>query len=116
MRQHVPLRFASPDGGQQRLKHDVGRLPGLYGPADDAAGEEVDHDRQIGEAFVGADIGDVGHPGFVRHLHVKPAIERLVDRQGWLASILAEAPISGNRTPRRDACVLLLNLPQFPLF
>ena len=42
MHQHTVLRLASPDSGQQRLKHDVGRLPCLHGPADDAAGDEVD--------------------------------------------------------------------------
>ena len=36
-------------------------------------------DRQIGEAFVSMDIVDVGHPGLVRRLRVKSAIERVVD-------------------------------------
>ena len=45
MHEHTALRLASPDGSQQRLKHDVCRLPGLHGPSNDAAGEEVDYDR-----------------------------------------------------------------------
>lgn len=43
--------------------HNVGRLTALQGPADDAAGAEVDHAGQIGEAFWRPDIGDVCHPG-----------------------------------------------------
>lgn len=48
---------------------------------------EVDHDRQIGEAFHGADVGDVCHPGMVWRSHVELAIQRVVDRQGRLAAI-----------------------------
>jgi hypothetical protein len=89
-------------GGRARSKFfwGHGRLLGLHGPADDEAGDEVDHDRQIGAALVGADVGDVGHPVLGMCLRVKPAIERVVDRQGWLTSILAGASVAA---PRPDA-------------
>jgi hypothetical protein len=35
-------------------------------PADDPAGEAVQHDRQVQPAFIGALLGEVGHPRPVR--------------------------------------------------
>ena len=58
-------------------------LPGsrrLHGreEADDAAGVEIDHDGQIGEALVDPDASDVGDPDLVRHFHVELAVQRVV--------------------------------------
>lgn len=99
MHQHTPLRLPPPDGRQQRLKDDIRGLPCLHRPPDDAAGEEIEHDRQIGEAFVGADVGDVCHPGLVRRLHVEPAIERVVDRQRGLAAVMARSALVADLRP-----------------
>jgi hypothetical protein len=41
-------------------------LTALHRPADDTAGVEVDHDRQIGKAFQRPDVGDVGDPDAIR--------------------------------------------------
>lgn len=47
--------------------------------ADNAVREEIEHDSEIGKALMGADIGNVGHPRFVRGLHIELAIQRIVD-------------------------------------
>lgn len=99
MHQHAALRFAPPDGGEQSLQDDIGRLPGLHRPSDDAALEKVKHDRQVGEALVGADVGDVGHPGLVWRLGIEPAIERVVDGKGRLAAILAGTTLVADLRP-----------------
>lgn len=75
--------------GLQRLQHHIGGLPALHRPAHNAAGVKVDHDRQIGEAYQGADIGDVCHPGPVGRRYIELAIQRVVDHQGRLAAIAA---------------------------
>ena len=56
---HPVLRFAPPYGHEQRLQHHIGGLPALHRPTFHAAGIEIDHDGQVGEAFQGADLGDV---------------------------------------------------------
>jgi len=78
-------RLASPYRHVQHLQHHIGSLPA----ADHAAGIQVDHDSQIGEAFQGANVGDVCHPGPVWRSHVELAVQRVVDRQGRLAAIAA---------------------------
>jgi hypothetical protein len=65
----------------------------------DATREEVEHDRQISEALVGANVGDVGHPGLVRRLHVEPAVERVVDGERRLASIRAGTALVADLRP-----------------
>ena len=82
-------RLASPYRHVQRLQHHIGSLPALHRPTDHAAGIQVDHDSQIGEAFQGANVGDVCHPGPVWRSHVELAVQRVVDRQGRLAAIAA---------------------------
>ncbi len=41
------LRLPSPYRHEQRLQHDIGDLPALQGPANDTAGEQVDHHGQV---------------------------------------------------------------------
>lgn len=73
----------------QRLQHHIGGLPALHRPAHHAVRVEIDHNRQIGKAFQGADAGNVCHPGPVGRSHVELAIQCAVDRQGRLATITA---------------------------
>ena len=89
MDEHPVLRFPAPHRHQQCLQNNVGRLAALHRPADDTTGVEVDHDRQIGEAFLGPDVGDVRHPDPVRCCHVELPIQRVVDDHGRLAAITA---------------------------
>jgi len=39
--------------------------------ADDTAGVEIDDDGEVGETFLSPDVGDVGDPGPVWHVHVE---------------------------------------------
>ena len=73
------FRLPAPHGHEQCLQDDIRRLATLHRPADDAAEVEIDHHSQIGKAFPYSDIGDVGHPGPVRCLHVELPIQRVVD-------------------------------------
>jgi len=79
MDEHPVLRLPAPHRHQQCLQNNVRRLAALHRPADDTTGVEVDHDRQIGEAFLGPDVGDVRHPDPVRCCHVELPIQRVVD-------------------------------------
>ncbi len=73
--------FRCQNGSQQGLQNHVGCLAALHRPAHDPAREEIEDDREVSEALVGADIGDVGHPCPVRCLHIELAIQRVVDSQ-----------------------------------
>lgn len=89
--QHPVLRLAPPYRHVQRMQHHIGGLAALHRPTLHAAGVKVEHDRQIGKAFQSADVCDVCHPGAVGRGHVKLAIQRVVDRQGRLATVAARA-------------------------
>ena len=84
--------FASPHGHQQSLKGKVGGHPGVSGPADHTAGEQVNSDTQVQPAFVGLDIGDVGYPDLVPTKDLKLLFQPIFGNEGWLASIAAGPP------------------------
>jgi hypothetical protein len=63
---------------------DIGGLSALHRPAHHAARVEIDHDRQIGKAFQGADVGNVCHPGPIWRCYIELAIQSVVDRQEGL--------------------------------
>jgi hypothetical protein len=44
------------------VQHEFGAEVVGHGPADDPAGEAVQHDRHIQPTLAGALLGDVGHP------------------------------------------------------
>jgi hypothetical protein len=46
----------------ERVQHQLGAQVVGHRPADDPAGEAVQHDREIEPAVAGALLGDVGHP------------------------------------------------------
>ena len=46
-------------------------------PADDAACEQIDHDREEQPALEGPDIGDVGHPDLVRLLDIEVPLQEI---------------------------------------
>ena len=89
MDQHLALRLPAPDGHQQGLQDNVGRLPALNGPSDDAPRVEVDNDGQIREAFQSPDIGYVCDPDAIGLLHVELPVQRVVDDQRWLAAAMS---------------------------
>ena len=101
MDEHPVLRFPAPHRHQQSLQNNVGRLAALHRSADDTTGVEVDHDRQIGEAFLGPDEGDVRHPAPDRCCHVELPIQRAVDDHGRLAAITARPTLVAD--PGHDA-------------
>ena len=93
------LRFTPPYRHVQRLQHHIGGLSALHRAAHHAAGVQVDHDGQIGKAFLGADVGDVCHPGPVWRSHVELAIQSVVDGHGWLATIVTRPPFVADLRP-----------------
>jgi hypothetical protein len=50
------------DGHVEGVQDQFGAQVVGHRPADDPAGEAVQHDRHIQPAFIGALLGDVGHP------------------------------------------------------
>lgn len=87
MHQNLFLRLSPPDSHQQCLQHEIRCLTALHRPANNAAGIEIDHHREIGEAFVGPDVSDVGDPGLVWSPDVKLPIQRVVDDNGRSTTI-----------------------------
>lgn len=87
MHQNLFLWLSPPDSHQQRLQHDIRCLTALHRPADNRAGIEIDHHREIGEAFVGPDVGDVRDPRLVRTSNVELTVQSVVDDNGRPAAI-----------------------------
>jgi hypothetical protein len=52
----------------QRVEHEVGARRTGHLPADDAAGEHVDHERHVDESGPGRDVGEIADPQRVRAL------------------------------------------------
>ena len=50
----------------QRIQHEAGMCRPADPPADDAAGEDVDHEGDVDEAGPGRDVGEVRDPQLVR--------------------------------------------------
>ncbi len=53
---------ASGDGHVEGVEGDAGGQTGAHRPADDPAGEEIEHDREIEPALAGRDVSNVGQP------------------------------------------------------
>jgi hypothetical protein len=87
MHQNLLLWLSPPDSHQQRLQHDIRSLTALHRPTDNTAGIEIDHHRDIGETFVGSDIGYVGDPGLVRGRDVELPSQRVVGDNGRPAAV-----------------------------
>ena len=62
----------------KRCSDDIRRLP-AHRPADDPARVKIHDDRQVQQALVRPDVGDVGHPDRVRFFNIEPPVERVVD-------------------------------------
>jgi hypothetical protein len=105
------LRLRSPYRHEQRLQHDIGDLPALQGPANDAAGEQVDHHGQVGEAFLGPDVGDVRHPRLVLRIDIEPSGQGVVDHdrhksRGYSNALLWSLLVAmHNRHPCMHPCI-----------
>jgi hypothetical protein len=59
------LVLAVPDGHLERVEGEVTAQGARDTPADDAPGEDVDHEGGIGEARPRRHVGDVGYPELV---------------------------------------------------
>ncbi len=68
---------AAPDGHHQRIEHELGGHLRAHRPADGAAAEEIQDDRQIQPAFAGADVGEVGDPLLVGAGGLKLPVEHV---------------------------------------
>jgi len=87
MEQRVRLA-APPDRHHQRV-HDQGCIAiRLHGPADDAPGEQVQHDGDIEPAFRGPDIREIGQPLAVRPLRLEVPVEDVVGDHRPVAVVL----------------------------
>lgn len=69
------------------MQRQVGRHAGLRGPADYAAREQINHDRQIQPPLVGPDMGDVCHPDLVWRINLELPIQGVGRDHGRLATI-----------------------------
>ena len=50
----------------QGIEHEVGAGRARHPPADDPAGEDIDHEGHVDEARPGRDVGEVRDPQHVR--------------------------------------------------
>ena len=91
--QNLAPRLPAPHRHQQCLQDQVGGLAVLHRPAHHAAGVDVDHYRQIGEAFLRPDVGDVGHLCLVGCRNIELAGQRVADHSGWLAAKAARTAL-----------------------
>ena len=119
MDEHLVLRLPAPHRHEQCLQNNICRLTALHRPADDTARVKVDHDSQVGKAFVCPDVGDVRDPNPVRCLHIKLSVQRVIDNDGRFAAIGArptfvadlgfDAGLSGqSRNPVQTARLTLI--------
>ena len=53
---------ASPQPHVEGVQGQVGAQAGRHLPAHDHPGEHIQHERDVGPAGVGADVGEIGHP------------------------------------------------------
>jgi hypothetical protein len=74
--------MALADGHVQGVQYQLGAQVVGHGPAHDAARERVQHDRQVQPAFVGALLGDVGHPQPIRRGRGEVALDQVGCRRG----------------------------------
>jgi hypothetical protein len=61
-------RPLSLDGHLERIEGDLHVQRRAHAPADDVAGEEVEHGGQVQPAVAGRDVGEIGQPDLVRRL------------------------------------------------
>lgn len=107
MDQHLGPGLPPPDGRKQSLQSQVGRHAGLGGPSHHTPREEVDHDRQVLPAFVGTDLGDVGHPDLVRTIDLELSVQGVGRNHGRFAP----GPLVDRLQSSLDVADLLQKLP-----
>jgi hypothetical protein len=96
MKQRVGLA-APPDGHHQRI-HDQRRIPiSRHGPADDPAGEQVRHDRNVEPAFCGPDIGEVGQPLLVWPVRLEGSVKDVISNHRPFVLVLRLSTAFGPR-------------------
>src|SRR6185312_713634 len=77
MQQDLLWWLAAPYGHHQRVQYQRPIDPRSHRPADDLAGKQVEHDRQVEPVLMGAKIGDVGHPGAIGLAHVELPLQMI---------------------------------------
>jgi len=90
--QHPAFGLSSPDGHIERLQHHIRGLAALHRPAHDTTRIEVEHDCKVGKSFQGADVDDVCDPYPVGRLDIKLPDQRVVDYEGWPATMAIWSP------------------------
>ena len=81
------LWFAAPDGHEQGLQRQIGICAALHGPPNNAPGKQIDHDGKIQEAFVGADVGDVGDPELIGRIDIEFPVQSIVGHDSRAATV-----------------------------
>ena len=84
--------FAPPYGHQQGLKSQIRCHAGLSGPTNYPAREQVDIDTEIQPAFMGLDVGDIGHQELIRRGRLEPLLQPVLNHDHGFATIPAGAP------------------------
>ena len=68
---------SSPDHHLQGLQHEGGLHAGRGLPAEDAAGVDVDDERDVDHAVPGRHVGEVRDPQPVRPVRAEPALDQV---------------------------------------
>jgi hypothetical protein len=94
-------RPLSLDGHLERIEGDLHVQRRAHAPADDVAGEEVEHGGQVQPAVAGRDVGEIGQPDLVRRLGGEVVAEPI--RRDWIAVAVvgrAHTPGQGRQAPQ----------------
>ena len=96
MDQNFVARFSPPQGHQQGVDDQIGARIIFHAPANDLPGEQVQDNRQIQPAFVGADICEIRDPRLVLALNLELTIQRVwsdvTDATAFKTSVALIAP------------------------
>ena len=87
MHMDLGLWFAAPNGHQQGLQREICIGAALHRPTDHPPRKQVDHDRQIQEPLVGADVGNVGDPELVRRIDIERPVQGIVRHDSGAATV-----------------------------
>ena len=89
-------RLALSDRHVQRVKDELGFQTVPHSPADDPAGESIEHDGQIQEPGPGRHVGDVGNPENIRRIGIEVPVNQIAGRTDTFVAECGPERLSGD--------------------
>lgn len=94
MNQHLFLGITPPYSHQQCVQDNVLCHPGLHGPADNFACEQINNHGKIQPAFVGPDVSYVRYPTLIRSIQIELSPEPVGLHDTDLAFTCPRTPVA----------------------